>query len=417
MNSLIVIFISIFFSAFFSGMEIAYISSNKLKVELDKQSNSISARLLQKVLNSPSNYLATILVGNNISLVIYGITMVEILDPIIISFAKHPLYTLLFQTFLSTFIILVTAEFIPKFFVRINPNRFLNVLIFPLTFFHIVLFPIVFFILLISKKFLKLFGLSIVEDSPIYGKVDLEEYLKLYTREIELEKLDLEVQILQNALDFSNVKLRECMLPRTEIVAIELSKSIDELLKIFIDTKLSKVLIYKDNIDNIVGYVHSNEMFKSPKTIKSVLIPISYVPESMMANEMLEIFIRHKKGVAVVIDEFGGTSGMLTLEDVVEEILGEIEDEYDFENDLEVKIDEFNYRFSARLEIDYLNDKYNLNLPKSKDYETLGGMLINYLEEIPKKETQICIANYDIKIDEVSDTKIESVRLLLNDES
>ena len=199
-----------------------------------------------------------------------------------------------------------------------------------------------------------------MEDSPIYGKVDLEEYLKLYTREIELEKLDLEVQILQNALDFSNVKLRECMLPRTEIVAIELSKSIDELLKIFIDTKLSKVLIYKDNIDNIVGYVHSNEMFKSPKTIKSVLIPISYVPESMMANEMLEIFIKHKKGVAVVIDEFGGTSGMLTLEDVVEEILGEIEDEYDFENDLEVKIDEFNYRFSARLEIDYLNDKYNL---------------------------------------------------------
>ena len=220
---------------------------------------------------------------------------------------------------------------------------------------------------------------------------------------------------MQNALDFSNIKVRECMLPRTEIVAIELSKPIEDLLKIFIDTKLSKVLIYQENIDTIIGYAHSNEMFKSPKDIKSILIPIPYVPESMMANDMLELFIKERKGVAVVVDEFGGTSGMLTIEDVVEEILGEIEDEHDSEKDLEIKVDEANYRFSARLEIDYLNDKYHFDLPKSEEYETLGGLLISQLEEIPEKDTEITLENYTITIDEVSKTKIEAVSLCKTD--
>jgi CBS domain containing-hemolysin-like protein len=260
-----------------------------------------------------------------------------------------------------------------------------------------------------------LFGLVLVEDSPVFGKVDLEEYLKLHTNEAEYKNLDVEVQILQNALDFSSVKVRECMLPRTDIVAIEVSKPIEDLLKIFIDTKLSKVLIYKDNIDKIIGYAHSNEMFKSPQNIKSILIPISYVPESMMANDMLELFIKERKGVAVVVDEFGGTSGMLTIEDVVEEILGEIEDEHDSEKDLEIKIDDLNYRFSARLEIDYLNDKYHFDLPRSEEYETLGGLLISQLEEIPEKNTEIYIGNYTIVVEEVSDTKIESVSLVKTD--
>ena len=415
MNSLIIIIASVLLSAFFSGMEIAYVSSNKLKLELDKQSNSIVARLLQKILHSPSKYIATMLVGNNISLVVYGITMAEILEPKIEIYTQSSFLVLLIQTLISTLVILITAEFLPKAFFRLNPNRFLKILILPLSFFHYILAPLVSITLFLSRKGLRLFGLVLVEDSPIFGKVDLEEYLKLHTNESEYKNLDVEVQILQNALDFSNIKVRECMLPRTEIVAIELSKPIEDLLKIFIDTKLSKVLIYQENIDTIIGYAHSNEMFKSPKDIKSILIPIPYVPESMMANDMLELFIKERKGVAVVVDEFGGTSGMLTIEDVVEEILGEIEDEHDSEKDLEIKVDEANYRFSARLEIDYLNDKYHFDLPKSEEYETLGGLLISQLEEIPEKDTEITLENYTITIDEVSKTKIEAVSLCKTD--
>ena len=415
MNSWIIILASVLLSAFFSGMEIAYLSSNKLKLELDKQSNSIVARLLQRILRSPSKYIATMLVGNNISLVVYGIIMAVVLEPKIQVYTQSSFLVLLIQTLISTLIILVTAEFLPKAFFRLNPNRFLKTLVLPLTLFHYLLAPIVNITLFLSKRGLKLFGLVLVEDSPVFGKVDLEEYLKLHTNESEYKNLDVEVQILQNALDFSNVKVRECMLPRTEIVAIEVSKTIEDLLKIFIDTKLSKVLIYKENIDSIIGYAHSNEMFKSPKNIKSILIPISYVPESMMANDMLELFIKERKGIAVVVDEFGGTSGIITIEDVVEEILGEIEDEHDSEKDLEIKIDEKTYCFSARLEIDYLNEKYHFDLPKSDEYETLGGLLISQLEEIPEKNTEINIGDYTIVVDEVSETKIEAVSLSKTD--
>lgn len=415
MNSWLIIIMSILLSAFFSGMEIAYISSNKLKLELDKQSNSIVSHLLKKILHSPSRYIATMLVGNNISLVIYGILMAEILEPKIELYSKSSFLVLLIQTLISTLIILVTAEFLPKAIFRLSPNKFLKILVFPLTFFHYLLFPIVKITLFLSKKGLKLFGMVLVEDSPVFAKVDLEEYLKLHTNEAEFKDLDVEVQILQNALDFSNVKVRECMLPRTEIVAIDISKPIEELLQIFVDTKLSKVLIFRENIDQIIGYAHSNEMFKSPKNIKSILIPIPYVPESMMANDMLELFIKERKGIAVVVDEFGGTSGMLTIEDVVEEILGEIEDEHDSEKDLEVKIDDSNYRFSARLEIDYLNDKYLFDLPKSDEYETLAGLLISNLEEIPQKNTEIRVGNYLIIIDEVSENKIDAISLSKTD--
>ena len=333
MNSFVIISFSVLLSAFFSGMEIAYLSSNKLRLELDKQSNSIVSRLLQRILHSPSKYIATMLVGNNISLVVYGITMAVVLEPIIQVYTQSSFIVLLIQTLISTSIILVTAEFIPKAFFRLNANRCLRILVFPLTLFYYLLAPIVCVTIFLSKRVLKLFGLVLVEDSHVFGKLDLEEYLKFHSSESNYKNLDVEVKILQNALDFSSVKIRECMLPRTEIVAIEVTKTIEDLLKIFIDTKLSKVLIYKKNIDNIIGYAHSNELFKSPKNIKSILIPISYVPESMMANDMLELFIKERKGIAVVVDEFGGTSGMITIEDIVEEILGEIEDEYDSEKD------------------------------------------------------------------------------------
>ena len=411
MNSFVIISFSVLLSAFFSGMEIAYLSSNKLKLELDKQSNSLVSRLLQRILHSPSKYIATMLVGNNISLVVYGITMAVFLEPKIQVYTRSSFIVLLTQTLISTFIILVTAEFIPKVFFRLNANRFLRILVLPLTLFYYLLAPIVIIIIFLSKIVLKLFGLVLVEDSHVFGKLDLEEYLKFHSNESNYKNLDVEVKILQNALDFSSVKIRECMLPRTEIIAIEVSKTIEDLHNIFIDTKLSKVLIYKENIDNIIGYAHSNELFKSPKNIKSILIPISYVPESMMANDMLELFIKERKGIAVVVDEFGGTSGMITIEDIVEEILGEIEDEYDSEKDLEIEIDETTYRFSARLEIDYLNDKYHLDLPKSDEYETLGGLLISQLETIPMKFTEIKIGDYKIVIDQVTETKIEAVTI------
>ena len=415
MNSFVIISFSVLLSAFFSGMEIAYLSSNKLRLELDKQSNSIVSRLLQRILHSPSKYIATMLVGNNISLVVYGITMAVVLEPTIQVYTQSSFIVLLIQTLISTSIILVTAEFIPKAFFRLNANRFLRILVFPLTLFYYLLAPIVSVTIFLSKRVLKLFGLVLVEDSHVFGKLDLEEYLKFHSSETNYKNLDVEVKILQNALDFSSVKIRECMLPRTEIVAIEVTKTIEDLLKIFIDTKLSKVLIYKENIDNIIGYAHSNELFKSPKNIKSILIPISYVPESMMANDMLELFIKERKGIAVVVDEFGGTSGMITIEDIVEEILGEIEDEYDSEKDLEIEIDETTYRFSARLEIDYLNDKYHLDLPKSDEYETLGGLLISQLETIPMKFTEIRIGDYRIVIDQVTETKIEAVTISKTD--
>ena len=416
MNSLIIIFISILFSAFFSGMEIAYISSNKLKIELDKNKlNSFSAFAFQKIVCSPSNFISTMLVGNNISLVIYGISMAKLLEPKIEIYIQSSLLILLFQTLISTLVILVTAEFFPKVFFRLNPNRLLRISVIPLIFFHFLLLPIVTLVLFLSKSGLKIIGLSIVENSLVFGKIDLEEYLKLNLNENTKKNIDVEVQILQNALDFSNIKIRESMLPRTDIIAVEVSKPIDDLVNIFIETKLSKVLIYKENIDNIIGYTHSNEIFKSPKNIISILIPISYVPESMMANDMLTLFSKERQGIAVVVDEFGGTSGIITLEDVVEEIFGEIEDEHDNEKDLEIKLNDTSFRFSARLEIDYLNNKYKFNLPKSEEYETLGGLLISKLEDIPVKNTEIKIGNFVIVVDEVSETKILSVSLIKTD--
>ena len=411
MSNWTIILVSILFSAFFSGMEIAYISSNKLKLEIDKQSNSHFARVLRRIFRYPLHYITTILVGNNICLVIYAVTMAKILEPFILKCSNSVLIIFFVKILLSTLIILVTAEFLPKVFFRLNSNRLLKTLIYPITFFYYLLKPLVIITLFLSKRVLKLFGLEFVEYSPVFDKIDLEEYVKRRRNVLEHKHQDVEIQIFQNALDFSNVKVRECMLPRTEIIAVDLNSSIDNLLKIFIDTKLSKVLVYRQNIDNIIGYVHSSEIFKSPKNIKSILLPISHVPGHMMANDMLQLFIKEQKKIAIVIDEFGGTSGLITIEDLFEEILGEIDDEYDVYNDLEIRIDDNNFTFSARLEIDYLNEKYDLKLPSSDEYETLGGLLINTLEDIPEKNKEITVGDYTIVVKEVSETKIQSVSL------
>ena len=411
MSNWTIILVSILLSAFFSGMEIAYISSNKLKLEIDKQSNSHFASILRRIFRYPSHYITTILVGNNICLVIYAVTMVKILEPLVVMWSNSVLIIFFVKILLSTLIILVTAEFLPKVFFRLNSNSLLKTLIYPITFFYYLLKPLVIITLFLSKRVLKLFGLDFVEYSPVCDKIDLEEDVKRRRNELEHRHQDVEIKIFQNALDFSNVKVRECMLPRTEIIAVDLNSSIDDLLKIFIHTKLSKVLVYRQNIDNILGYVHSSEIFKSPRNIKSILLPISHVPGHMMANDMLQLFIKEQKKIAIVIDEFGGTSGMITIEDLFEEIIGEIDDEYDEYNDLEIRIDDSNFTFSARLEIDYLNEKYDLKLPSSDEYETLGGLLINTLEDIPEKNKEITVGDYTIVVREVSETKIQSVSL------
>jgi CBS domain containing-hemolysin-like protein len=389
-------------------MEIAFVSANKLKVELDKQSGKVYSKLLEGVLQSPARFIATMLVGNNIALVVYGVMMVKLLAPFIADYSQSSFVVLLFQTIISTLIILVTAEFLPKVFFRINPNQFLKVFAFPLFLFYYLLWPIVRITIVLSKLGLKIIGAPLEEEDAAFKKVDLEDYLK---SSVKSEQEDVEVQMLQNALDFSNVKVRECMVPRTEIIAVELDQSIEELAKIFIETKLSKVLIYKGNIDRLIGYAHSLEIFNNPQSIRSILRPIPFVPESMLANELLETFSKERKAVAAVVDEFGGTSGMVTVEDVMEEIFGEIEDEHDKEVSVEEVLSENNLRLSARLEVDYLNQKYELDLPVSEAYETLGGLLIDQFESIPNEGAQITIGKYSFTIEKASETHIELILL------
>lgn len=411
MNTFLIIFLSLITSAFFSGMEIAFISANKLKMELDLKSDSNMAKYLAKVFRSPSRFIATMLVGNNIALVIYGISMAELLQPKFEYYFSSASFILLIQTIFSTLIILVTAEFLPKTIFRIHSNHLLKGLSVPLVLFYFLLYPIVSLTLFISDQCMKLVGVSLVEDSPVFKKVDIEDYLENYSKNKDSEELDMEVQIMQNALDFSKVKVRECMIPRTEIIAIDISKNIEDLKSIFIETKLSKVVVFKDNIDQVIGYSHSYDLFKDPPDLKSILLPIPIVTETMLANELLELFIEKRRAIAVVVDEFGGTSGIITIEDVMEEIFGEIEDEFDAENEFESQIDDNTFIFSARLEVDYLNDKYDFDLEVSDEYETLAGFLLSHLEEIPTKGTIVEVENYTFVVEEVSKIKIEKIRL------
>lgn len=411
-SSWIVIISALLFSAFFSGIEIAFISANRLKIELDKKLGHRSAQLFSYFLKHDSKFITAMLLGNNIALVIYGITMGDLLEPWIAQFSNSSFVILLLQTLISTLIILITAEFIPKVTFRIDPNKTLSLFAFPVTAVFGLLYPFVQFTLWLSEWLMKTF-LRINTDQTVvaFNMVDLDHYVKEATSQRDQEELDNEVQIFQNALDFNQVKARECMVPRTEIVALELETPIEELRQLFIETGLSKILIYRDNIDNIIGYTHSYELFKRPDSIKKILLPITIVPESMPASEVMESLIKQKRSIAVVVDEFGGTSGLLTIEDVVEEIFGEIEDEHDKEDRIEERIGENEYRFSARLEVDYLNENYDLELPEDDDYETLGGLIIHLAESIPTEKEVISTAHFVFQIEKVSDKRIECVRV------
>jgi CBS domain containing-hemolysin-like protein len=353
------------------------------------------------------------LLGNNIALVIFGMKMDTELEHVFEHYIHSHLVVILISTFLSTMLILVTAEFLPKTIFRINPNKTLSLFALPLTLVYGILYPFVMVTIGLSEFILKkIFRVKIENEDEAFTMIDLDNYVREGTSAAEQKvEMDHEIQIFQNALDFSSVKARECMIPRTEIVAMEVNKSIDELKEKFIQTRLSKILIYHETIDNIIGYVYSKELFNKPQNIRSILLPVSVVPESMAASEVLTVFIQQHKSIVVVVDEFGGTAGILSMEDVMEEIFGEIEDEHDKEETIEKQISEREFVFSSRLETDYINDKYHLSLPILDNVETLGGLIMHYHESIPRINEEIRIENFLFTITGVSRTRIEVVNL------
>lgn len=425
-NALIII-LSLILSAFFSGMEIAYVSSNKIHIEIAKKQNDFLAKTLTKLTAKPSKFIATMLIGNNIALVVYGFLMgaklvswfKEIL-PTDYGFLNYMLtdLSLLTQTVLSTLLILVTAEFLPKVFFQIYANSLLKILAVPAYFFYGLFSWVSDFVIWISNMILKRFFKTGKEDVQlVMTKVELGNYISEQMESVEEhDEVDSEIQIFQNALDFSEVKAREVMLPRTEIIAVDIQESIKNLKAIFTSSGLSKILVYKDSVDDIVGYVHSFELFKKPKDIKSVVRGVEFVPETMLVKDVLNVLTKKRKSISVVIDEYGGTSGIITVEDIIEELFGEIEDEHDTMELIEEKIDDHNYRFSARLEVDYINEAYKLDLPECENYETLGGLIVDETEEIPDVNDQIQIKNFLFTILEASTTKIDLVTLKVLEE-
>ena len=411
---LTIVLITIIFSAFFSGIEIAFVSSNKLQLELDKGSEKLSSKIISFFSRNESNFITTMLIGNNISLVVYGIAMTKLLTPMLEQFWFDAYSLLLFQTIISTTIILITAEFLPKSIFKIYPNTTLRIFSFPICCFFILFYPFAWMFLNGSKLIMQVFfGQNLSENKQFFNKTDLDEYLTHINPNNEKESSSVEVEMLQNTLQLSSKKVRECMIPRTEIVALNINSSIDELKRKFIETKLSKILIYKNNIDTIVGYVHSSDLFKSPRNIRSLLLPIPFVPETMYAMQLLSDFIDEDKGVALVVDEFGGTSGMLTIEDVTEEIVGEIEDEFDTDLKLLEQINDNEYVVLARIEVLSLNKDLNISIPESEEYETLAGYILNYFENIPNIDDIIDEEDYIITVKEVDDRSVIKVHLLI----
>ena len=423
--SIIMILSMLVLSAFFSGMEIAYVSSNKVHIAIEKQKDGFLSKILQKITNRPSKFIATMLIGNNIALVIYGLFMGDLLMSYIgpylgidsqntSSSSDSIMFLALFiQTIISTFVILITAEFLPKVFFQIYANNLVKFFALPVYFFYILFSVVSEFIIWITDKILKLIFKTDGDEVQLsFSKVELGNYISEQMETVKREdEVDSEIQIFQNALDFSEVKSREVLIPRTEVVAVTIDRSPKELSELFIKTGLSKILVYNENIDNILGYVHSFELFKKPTTIKSILIPVVFVPETMLIKEVLNILTKKSKSIAVVIDEYGGTSGILTVEDIIEELFGEIEDEHDKLVLIEKAVNNGTYVFSARLDVDYLNETYKLNLPENENYETLGGMIVSFTEGIPKKDEVIVFQDYTFNILEVSNTKLELVEV------
>ena len=414
--SIVIILTTLVLSAFFSGFEIAYVSSNKVHIEILKKQEGLIANILTRLTHRPSKLLATMLVGNNVALVVYGFEMGKVMTLLLPPFFQNVLW----HTIISTLIILITAEFMPKVFFQIYANQLLKLFAIPAYFFYLLFYPFSSFIIWISDFVLRVFFKTKGDYVPLsFTKVELVDYISEQMGNVpKKEEVDAEVQMFQNALEFSGVKAREIMIPRTEIVAVDLNETIENLIATFVSSGFSKILIYNENIDDIVGYVHSFDMFKKPKTIKEVLIPVVTIPETIQINEVLNLLMRKRKSMAVVLDEYGGTSGIVTLEDIVEELFGEIEDEHDKDKFIEEKISDDEYLFSARLEVDYINETYHLNLPESEEYETLSGLIVLHTEEIPTQGETISLPPFVFSIEACSQTRIETVRIFIkeNDE-
>jgi putative hemolysin len=415
-----IIILCLILSAFFSGMEIAFVSSNKIYLEIEKKQDDFISKILTKLTQKPSKFIATMLVGNNISMVVYGFFMGDLLMHWFESFGLDltPFSNLLLQTTLSTLIVLMTSEFLPKVFFQIYANTFIKFFALPAYFFYKLFYYISSFLIWISdfvlRKFFKTEGDQI---NLSFSKIELGNYISEQMNSVQdHETVDSEIQIFQNALEFSGVKARDIMTPRTELFAVDLHSSVTELRELFIETGYSKILVYVNTLDDIVGYVHSFELFKKPRSIKSIMIPVEFVPETILIKDVMNLLTKKRKSVAVILDEYGGTSGIVTMEDIVEELFGEIEDEHDSDEQLvETKVGEATYLFSTRLDVEYLNEEYKLNIPESDSYGTLGGFIVDFSKEIPQKGDQITIGNYQFIIEEATNKKIELVKMTLLD--
>ena len=407
-------------SAFFSGMEIAFVSSNKIYLEIEKKQDDFISKILTKLTQKPSKFIATMLVGNNVSMVVYGFFMGELLMRWFINLGFHltDFSNLLLQTVISTLIVLMTSEFLPKVFFQIYANTFIKFFALPAYFFYKLFYYISSFLIWISdyvlRKFFKTEGDQI---NLSFSKVELGNYISEQMNSVQdHEIVDSEIQIFQNALEFSGVKAREIMTPRTELVAVDLHSSIVDLRDLFIKTGYSKIVVYTNTLDDIVGYVHSFELFKKPRSIKSIMIPVEFVPETILIKDAMNLLTKKRKSIAVILDEYGGTSGIVTMEDIVEELFGEIEDEHDSDEELiENRIDDLNYIFSTRLDVEYINETYKLNIPENDSYETLGGFIVDFSKEIPQKGAQITIGNFVFIIEEATNKKIELVKMTVLD--
>ncbi|MDD2279094.1 MAG: hemolysin family protein [Bacteroidales bacterium] len=408
--------LSILFSALFSGMEIAFVSANKLRIEIDRKQGTFTSRIVSIFTRNPSQYIATMLVGNNIALVIYGIEMAKVLGALLGPYIPSEMTLLFVQTIVSTAIILVTAEFLPKSLFRVHPNGFLNFFALPVLFFYVVLYPISKVSTWLSVGIIKYVLRQEIltgQRRQIFGKIDLDNFVGEAHNEGEDTKQEHDIKMFQNALDFSDIKVRMCMIPRTDIEAIQINSSIQELKEKFISTNYSRIPVYDGSIDNITGYVNSKDLFKKPQSIKSKLIKIDFVPETMLAHQLLTSFIKEQHSMAVVVDEFGGTAGLVTIEDIIEEIIGEIDDEHDQFDFIEKQLSDNQYLLSGRLEVGYLNEKYRLNISESEEYDTLAGFIINKYQSIPKPQEVIDIDNFRIKVAKMDRNRIDLLHLTI----
>ena len=419
MEIIIEILITMAFSAFFSGMEIEFVSSNKLRFEMDRNEQSLNSRILSIFYHNPNNFISTMLVGNNIALVIYGILMAELIEQqLLANFISNEFLLVLIQTIISTLIILVTGEFLPKTLFKINPNFTLNLFAIPTFICYIILYPVSKFASSISNILLRLTGTPINKEASdkAFTKVDLDHFIQSsIENSANEEEIDTEVKIFQNALDFTSIKVRDCMVPRTEIIAIEDDASNEELMDLFVEKGISKILVYQDNIDNITGYIHSSEMFKEPDNWQECIRQLPIVPETMNANKLMKLFMQQKKSLAVVVDEFGGTSGIVALEDLVEQIFGEIEDEHDTTSYVAKSVGNNEYVLSGRLDIEKANELLSLELPESDEYQTIGGLILNHHQSIPKAHEIITLDRFQFRIIKATSTKIELVKLKVSE--